>query len=335
MKKIIIAGNIIVDYVKSIDRFPLEGTLTSIRDVGIYVGGAVCNTAITLKKLDKNIKVFAHGNIGNDKEGIFVYEQLRFSNIDLTGVIKSVFPTSFTDVMTTKQGERTFFHSAGANQYFDLDLDFILKVKPDLIHIGYPTLLKYLDAEDEKYGTVLARRLETLKTNKIPISIDLVSSPAEEIIKKVKPLLKYCDHLFLNEIEASYLTAVDLRDNENQLIIKHTHMALKKILTMGVKKTVVLHSPEASFLINNKENIYELGSHILPSDYIIGTVGAGDAFSAGMIYSIINDYPYEKRLEIASCTATTNLSVIDSVSGATTLERTMEAEVKFLRRKIK
>ena len=67
----------------------------------------------------------------------------------------------------------------------------------------------------------------------------------------------------------------------------------------------------------------------LPPGYIKGSVGAGDAFCAGMLYSIYRELPIEESLKIACAAAACNLSEVDSVSGMKSIEEIRELYEKY------
>ena len=64
MDSIILAGNILVDNVKTITAWPEKGMLVPITSLARAVGGSVCNTGIDLKTLDPALKVGALGKVG-------------------------------------------------------------------------------------------------------------------------------------------------------------------------------------------------------------------------------------------------------------------------------
>jgi sugar/nucleoside kinase (ribokinase family) len=76
----------------------------------------------------------------------------------------------------------------------------------------------------------------------------------------------------------------------------------------------------------------EVPSLSLPSGWIKGSVGAGDAFCAGILYSLMKDLDPEYALRVASCAAAMNLASPDSTGGARSLSETMELESRFGRR---
>ena len=58
--------------------------------------------------------------------------------------------------------------------------------------------------------------------------------------------------------------------------------------------------------------------------YIVGTVGAGDSFCAGILYSIYKKLSMDEALKIAAASAAANLSAGDSVGGLRSIEETMK-----------
>jgi sugar/nucleoside kinase (ribokinase family) len=59
---------------------------------------------------------------------------------------------------------------------------------------------------------------------------------------------------------------------------------------------------------------------MVPSSQIVSAVGAGDAFCAGCLYSIHEDYTLEKMLDFANASARFNLFNATSTGGAPTLK---------------
>ena len=116
-ERITLAGNIIVDNVKTISAWPEKGMLVPITAMKRSPGGAVPNSGIDLKILDPSVEVAAVGKVGADDAGGFVTAFMEERGLDVSGVrrVEGV-PTSFTDVMTlAKTGERTFFNMHGAD----------------------------------------------------------------------------------------------------------------------------------------------------------------------------------------------------------------------------
>src|SRR4029078_13429583 len=121
-------------------------------------------------------------------------------------------PTSYTDVMTEKEGgRRTFFHMRGANALWDgSDLSFS-RVKARIFHLGYLLLLDSLDAPDAKFGTKAARLLAEAQAAGVMTSVDVVSEDSDRFARIVNPALKHVDYCILNEVEAGRTTGFKVR----------------------------------------------------------------------------------------------------------------------------
>jgi len=164
-KGILFVGNLITDYIKVIDSYPIAGMLSNIYSLKRCIGGCAGNTSVDISKIDGSIPVKVIGMVGNDENGEYVIKVLKDNNIDVAGILKNdSLPTSFTDVMTVKNtSERTFFHSRGANASLSYEHIDFKKISADIFHIGYAMLLDSFDAEDSEYGTVMAKTLEWAK----------------------------------------------------------------------------------------------------------------------------------------------------------------------------
>ncbi len=315
-KGITIAGNMLLDVVKSITDYPPCGLLTHINSVSYAVGGCVPNTAVNLAKIDGGVPVSVIGKLGNDEYGKFVLDFLKKYDLDVSRVIVSdTLPTSFTDVMSVPSGERTFFYQKGANKDFSpADID-VSSLNCDIFHIGYILLLDAFDAEDEEYGTVMARFLHTLQKAGIKTSVDMVSDSTADYSKKVLPALKYCDYVIINEIEICRAWGLEAYDESGKLDRAAVAEAMRKTMDAGVRDRVIIHCKEQAFAMNADRELTEVPSLKIPREEIKGSVGAGDTFCAASLYGIYNGYTDKEILELASAAAACNLFAENSVDG--------------------
>ena len=330
-KGIVIAGNMLLDIVKNIDCYPTVGMLSNILDINYAVGGCVPNTAIDIAKIDGNVPICALGKLGMDENGRYVVSQLQKNGIDVSKISYSKdTPTSFSDVMSVEGGERTFFHKRGANADFcpaDIDIDAL---NCNIFHIGYILLLDAFDAEDAKYGTVMARFLHDLQKRGIKTSIDVVSSSdAAAFGAKVIPALRYCDYVIINELECCAIWGLEARTPSGALNRQNLEAAMRKTKAAGVREKVIVHCKECSFALSDKDEIICVPSLKIPKEEIKGTVGAGDAFCAGSLYGIYSGYGDKQILEFASAAAACNLFAANSVDGMKTKKEILEVAEKY------
>ena len=334
-QKITLAGNIIVDNVKTITSWPEKGMLVPITSVKRAPGGSVPNSGIDLKTLDPSVEVAAVGKVGADDAGDFVRAFMEERGLDVSGVQRvEGIPTTFTDVMTVAStGERTFFNMHGADSAFvpgDVDPAVL---GCDIFHLGYLLLLDGLDAEDAEYGTKAARLLANVRAAGIKTSLDIVSEQSDRFARIVRPALKHCDYVVINEIEGGLATGISALDGNGRLSESNLRRICEALFGLGVGEQVVVHCPELSVSMDRAGNFAAVPSLELPPDWIKGSVGAGDAFCAGMLYAFLEGMPADEGMRLASCAAAMNLSVPDSVSGARSLAETLALETRFPRRK--
>ncbi len=310
------AGNIIVDLIKTIDRYPHEKELTYIHAVERALGGSCANVIRDLARMDPALKLRALGMVGRDAEGDFALEDFaRYPNIDVSGVLRQG-RTSFTDVMTDATSKaRTFFTFGGASGLLTPAHFDIAALDVDLFHIGYILLLDGLDAPDPDYGTAMARVLHDVQAAGFATSVDVVSQSGAPFAKVVPPALKYADYCVINEFEAAETTGVPLRGEGDVLLAANMPEALRVMRDMGVARWAVIHAPEGSFGLDENDVFVASPSLVLPDGFIRGSVGAGDAFCAGVLYSAYVGQTLEEALALGAAAAACSLSEPGSSEG--------------------
>lgn len=325
-KGICCAGNMIVDITYPIETWPKQNELTHITE-GIQnsTGGSVCNTITDLARLDPKMHLVASGFAGHDAEGEFILQEMsKYPNIDL-GMVKRSGRTSFTAVMSNNQTkERTFFQHAGGNAYYGeehIDWD---DLDVNIFHIGYILLLPALDAPDAEYGTKMARLLHRAQKAGMKTSIDVVSESGDRFARLVTPALKYADYCVINELEAQQTTGVRLRDDDGTLHTENMPEALKKLKELGVSTWTVIHCPEVGCGMDENNEYFEVPSLKLPKGWIKGTVGAGDAFCAGILYAAETGMDMTNALKLGACSAAASLSEVSASDGVKTAEEVLK-----------
>jgi len=320
-KGIAVAGNMIVDMLYPISNFPKPGELVTVTgDMSRSTGGCLCNDIVDLAKLDPEMPLVALGRVGDDAEGEYIMEKLReHKNIDLQ-YVKAEGTTSYTLVLAddvTKQ--RTFYQCRGANAAFcqeDIPWD---QLDADILHIGYILLLDTLDEEDPEFGTKMAKLLKAAQDKGIKTSIDVVSEAGDRFRRLVSPALRYTDYCVINEVEASATTGIELRTEDGQLIKENFPKALAAMKELGVSTWAVIHCPEVGCGLDENNNYVEVPSLKLPKGWIVGTVGAGDAFCSGVLYGAWKGMDLKQSIELATASAACSLSAAGATEGMRTV----------------
>ncbi len=324
-------GNWIIDQVKLIDVYPQPEQLGNIRSQSQGTGGAPYNVLIGLAKSGAPFPLLAAGLVGQDELGEHILDDCRSHHIDIRHLGRTAkAPTSYTDVMTEQgHGRRTFFHARGANAlWHGSDLDFA-RTRAKIFHLGYLLLLDALDEPDAKFGTKAARLLADAQSAGVKTSVDVVSEDSDRFAKIVNPSLRHVDYGILNEIEAGKTTGFKLRQPEGVLDTVALRHAAGALLQQGVRELVVIHFPEGAFARTRKGEDFWQSSLKLPSNYIGGTAGAGDAFCAGVLLGLHEDWDLQKCLLTGVCIAAASLADATCTNGVKSLTNSLALARKF------
>ena len=327
---VLAGGNWIVDKLKVIDAYPQQDALANIRSESIANGGSPFNLLVDLARLGAPFPLTGIGLIGADAEGEWITAQCRQNRIDAAQLrIHPWAHTSYTDVMTVQSSaRRTFFHQRGANAFLD-DSHFDFASNPaKIFHLGYLLLLDRLDQPDAEYGTVAARVLQRANAAGCRTSIDLVSEDSDRFKSVVMPALRHVDYCFLNEFELERTTGVAVRQSDgiNPVALQE---AAGLLVAAGVREWVVVHFPEGACALGRDGRMRLQGSLCIPQSRIIGTVGAGDAFAAGVLYGLHEELPIESALLGGICAATACLCGAGASDGIRSLKECLELETEF------
>jgi len=325
------AGNWIIDQVKIIDVYPQRDQLANIRRQSQGTGGSPYNVSINLARLQAPFPLAAAGLVGNDELGRFIFEDCRRHSIDTRHLRSTpLAPTSYTDVMTEDAGcHRTFFHLRGANALWDgADLDF-KKHKARIFHLGYLLLLDALDAPDPKFGTKAAKLLHAAQQAGMKTSVDVVSEDSDRFAKIVSPALKCVDYCILNEIEAGKTTGFKIREANDRLNTTSLRHAAGALLQGGVRELVVIHFPEGAFMRTRTGEDFWQFSLKLPAKHIAGTAGAGDAFAAGVLMGLHEEWELPRCLFTGVCVAAASMSHPTCTEGVKSLPAALKLARKF------
>ncbi|MDI9497167.1 MAG: carbohydrate kinase family protein [Bacillota bacterium] len=305
---IAIAGNLIVDQIKYVDRYPSPQTLAAISRMELSIGGLACNCGLTLAKLDPRLPLTVIGVLGEDEMARHVLERFaRHANIDCSR-IRRAGHTSYTDVMTTPDGGRTFFTYSGSNALLTPDDFDFTNLDARLLHVGYILLLEGLDQGDPDYPTAMCRVLDGARQAGIATSVDVISEDSDRYRKLVVPALPYTDYLSINEIEAERTTGVPLRDAKGELIAANLRAACERLLELGVGRWAVIHSQYLSGGMDAEGNYVEEASWPIPPGFKKSSVGAGDAFTSGLLYAIWRGWDLARAIHVAGAVAAWSLS---------------------------
>lgn len=321
-KGIIAAGNMLVDHVHQIVQWPERGWLAEITHSERSTGGAPLNVLLTLAKMRTGMPLQAVGLVGEDSDGDYIMAMLEQYHVNRQHVQRTqAASTSMSQVMTDPTGQRTFFHSPGANRLLDLPAFEQLDSTMKIFHLGYLLLLDSLDKPDDEYGTRSARLLAQMRGQGYETSLDLVSRKGDPRYQPlVLPCLPYLDYLVINELEAGEFSGLAMRTADDAPHIDNIATAAAQLLNAGVKQRVVIHCPEGAWGLQTGSAGQWVASQMLAQEEIVGSVGAGDAFCAGLLYGCHERWSLALSIQLAHACARASLLCANAIDGAKTLE---------------
>lgn len=324
---LIAGGNFIVDNIVRIDRFPEQDTLANIQDEVPSNGGGPFNILRDLAALQSPFSLSAIGLVGRDAHGDWVERICRQDDIETTQLHRhESAATSHTHVMTVDEtGRRTFFHHRGANAALSPSHFDFQHSSAKIFYLGYLLLLDGLDTPDNTGRTGASYVLENAKLAGLETVVDLVSVTDPNFRTIVSPSLEFIDHLILNEVEATQFlgTAISATD------FNSLRSAATQLLQQGVRRSVVIHTAAGAVITSHTEAIESLGSLEIPSSIFRGANGAGDAFAAGYIFGLHENWSPHKRLQLAISTAACSLTEASPSAGVPPLSQSLAMADKY------
>jgi len=240
-------------------------------------GGSAANTLAGIGILGG--KAVFLGKIGNDEYGN-IYEQKSSINGVKTKLARYNKMTGHAITFITPDSERTFATHLGAALYFRKQDVFEEEIKNSkILHIeGY-------QLEDPELKETSLHAMKIAKVNNVKVSIDLADPGLiQRNLESLKRLVKdYADIIFVNETEAEAFTGKQKENALNEI----SNFCEIAIVKLGEKGSLIKSNNKIYKIPINKVNV-------------INTNGAGDAYAAGILYSISYNIDIEKAGKIAA-----------------------------------
>ncbi|CUQ29574.1 carbohydrate kinase family protein [Parabacteroides distasonis] len=319
---IIAAGTWLADLIKFIPYYPAPGNLVSIEKEEVGLGGCAHNVLMDLAKLQSGLPLYAAGCIGKDAYGDLILKTVMEQRINAKYLCQlSSVPTSYTDVMVAKAGTtRTFFHNRGANAEFGIEYIDQIDVPAKIFHLGYLLLLDKLEEPDKFYQLKAARVFHELQQKGYETSVDVVSEESDRFRNVLLPCLPYINYLVINEVEAGSCYGVSLRGDNGEILLDQVRLVAVDLMKAGVNTLCCIHFPEGGYALHRSGEEGFCPSYKIQSNEIVSTVGAGDAFCAGVLYAAHEGLGLKDTLRFANALAHFNLLHATCCGGAPRLK---------------
>lgn len=288
-KKVVGIGHAEVDHLALVDRYPDPESRVELAGFSIQGGGTVATALATLAAL--KVETSFVGKLSTDDFGEFILKGLEGLGVDTRHVVRQegrLSPYAFT-IVERESTRRTVFYTDGDLSPLDpkeLALDAVAGAQLLLID-GYHMAAQIKGAEEAKRAG--AR-----------IVLD-----AGALHEGMGELVALSDILIASERYASEVAPRG--EVEDSLIELHR---------MGPRIVVVKMGKEGSIGLEGEKLVRQPPLQVPAVD----TTGAGDVYLGGFCYGLLQDWPLERCMQVASAAAGLSCRELGSRAGLPDLE---------------
>lgn len=266
---VLLFGDINIDNLLFIPEYPVPGRDGLATRAETHLGGAVCNSAVQLSCLGQPSALLAA--IGADPWADLAIRELARAGVDTSRVARKTGQTTgLIFIAITPNGERTMFCNRAANTLISpLDLPANVLENTSLLQLsGYA----FLESPQRETAWQL---IEMARQKEIPISLDSGLDPVILQTESLRRSLEFLTLCIVGDEEASLLTGE-----------ADFHAAAQALLARGPKLVAIKLGRRGCLIAWEQEQL------LLPSFPVqaIDSTGAGDAFSAGLIYAWMHHF---------------------------------------------
>ena len=254
---IVTVGHIVYDIRNYVEEFPQPDHTAIMRmHPKVSGGGSAANVAVNLVKLGFSAGVV--GNVGNDRHGKFLLNDLKGFGVDTEGVVAYNGMTGLSVIIIDSHAEVRVIEDLGvADRRRAVDPDYIRSAK--FLHMSGCALHLLEAASKAAYS------------HGIPISFDPGRAASHLGEMRLAQVLKRCEYLIINRKELFALTGSKEEVEAERLARKYNLIC---VIKQGSKEIIVKTKEASSFKVEP--------FRVKPVD----TLGAGDAFCAGFIAGV-------------------------------------------------
>lgn len=301
------------------------GDKVLLRDIFKSCGGSSSNASVGFVKL--GLKTGTFGFIGDDRVGASIKYILEEEGLDTHFLITSPHSeSSMSIILNTHNGRRSVFNYKNPMEDFD----------PEHLYEAPPAKAIYMGHLTEKSEDFLFAIPEWKQKTGTFVTWNPGKTQFRKGLDYFQSILPSIDVLILNKEEAQMFTglsfeALDYQNASEDSVGKNIPIhppfipekiydmrtMAEKFLSMGIKKVVITDSRRGAQLFDQD------GHHLrvcAPDVKIISTLGAGDAFSVGVVSSILYNRPVEDQLLWGSWSAGSVIQEFGAQHGQASLE---------------
>lgn len=269
MQKILCFGELLVDWIPH--GFQQVGEL-NIPLYAQFPGGAPANVAVACQRLGAN-SAFA-GQVGSDAIGRYLKDCLNKYEVDTQYLLQSNHQTAMAFVHLDPTGDRSFTFKRDNTADLNYPLDqFTDEMFEDvgIFHICSNTLTDQAINDCTLHAMKTAQAQQTLTSFDVNLRL-MLWHDLKEVKPRVMQIMQFTDLAKLSIEEVNYLRR---EQSESEFLTELFNYGVNVILITDGKEPVRLYTKDHH------------QSFMTPDVEMVDSTGAGDAFSGGWIYGLI------------------------------------------------
>ena len=151
-----------------------------------------------------------------------------------------------------------------------------------------------------------------------------MSLQADRLREVAGSCLPHLDSIVINEVEAAALTGADQAVGDDPDWAAMEALA-SGLIELGVRRIAVIHFPAGGVAVTADGRAWRHGSVRVPPDRVVSTLGAGDAFAAGIILGLHEGRPMDQVLRLAVSSAAACVQSLGTSDGIRSAEECLAA----------
>ncbi len=269
---IVVVGSLNRDHVVTARSLPLPGETLHGTSYAQHNGGKGANQAVALARLGQDVSIV--GCVGDDADGAALRAALEVDGVDISLLSTVSSRTGIAVITVDENGENSIVVVAGAND--DVDATLINAAAPAIS--AADIVLAQLEIPASSVELAFRHAKNTVVLNPAPGS------------KLDHRFLAESDYLVPNRTELATLagTAVPHGDTELLAAVDLLEFDGTVIVTIGSEGAIAVRRGSI------------VSRSVPPPVHVVDTVGAGDAFCAGLCDALARDLPIQDAVEWAT-----------------------------------
>lgn len=313
---VVTAGTWCVDTNKVVDAWPAEDGIAEYGSESQEGGGSACNLALDVRALDSDLPIETIAVVGDDDNGRWLRDLAERNAVACRQM--HVIPGERTHIsdafVSTASKRRTHIQRPGVAALLDPTHFDFQATRGKLLHLGLPGCHRRLDEDAGPDGNGWVTILRAAKAAGIRTNLELVSLGSDRLRQIVLPCLAHLDMLVVNDAEIGALTLrATVSDGVTDL--QACAQAAAAVLEQGSMDIVVVHSPAGAVAVPRGGPAQVQAAVAVPISAIAGANGAGDAFAAGILYGVHEDWPLQDSLKLGHAVAAASLRKVSTTEG--------------------